>query len=293
MADIRIGDIAVAKVEEKSGPIFEPKGLIPDFDLAKLEPHRHWLIPGHLDPVTGNLVGSFHSWLLKTPRHTILVDTCVGNDKNRPNFPNSHLAKLPWLDNLRATGTKPEDIDFVMCTHLHIDHVGWNTRLENGRWVPTFPNARYLFSRADRDYWDPKTGGHSAFAMDEIIFNDSVLPVIESGQAQLLDGVHELESGLEIHPAPGHTPGNMILKAKSRGAAGIFAGDCLHSPVQIYFPEWNASVDEDKPLAHKTRVAIYEECVETRAMLLPAHFAAPHAGYIKRAGKGYAFDFLK
>jgi glyoxylase-like metal-dependent hydrolase (beta-lactamase superfamily II) len=178
-----------------------------------------------------------------------------------------------------------------MCTHLHVDHVGWNTRLENGRWVPTFPKARYLFSQADRDYWDPATGGHSAMAMNDVIFNDSVLPVIESGQADLVRGVHEIEAGLEIHPAPGHTPGNMILKAVSRDARGIFAGDSLHHPIQLYHPEWNASVDEDKPLAHATRRAILEECVDRRSLLLPAHFAAPHAAYIRREGNGFAPDF--
>jgi glyoxylase-like metal-dependent hydrolase (beta-lactamase superfamily II) len=292
MAGIAIGDISVARIEELSGPIFEPKGLIPDWNWEAVEPHLDWLLPDHFDTVTGNLVGSFHSWLLRTRHHTILVDTCVGNDKDRPAFARFHRAHHPWLDNLRAAGVEPEDIDIVMCTHLHVDHVGWNTRLKNGRWVPTFPNARYLFSRADRDYWDPATG-RSAMAMNDVIFNDSVLPVIESGQADLVEGVHEIEDGLTIHPAPGHTPGNMILKAASGDARGIFAGDCLHHPIQIYHPEWNASVDEDPPLAHATRRAIFEECAERRSLLLPAHFAVPHAGHVRRKAEGFAFDFLR
>jgi glyoxylase-like metal-dependent hydrolase (beta-lactamase superfamily II) len=288
---IAIGDIAVARIEEKAGPVFGPEGLIPAWNKKDVEPHMHWLVPGHFDPVSGNLVGSFHSWILKTRHHTILLDTCVGNDKTLPNFPASHRAQGPWLDNLRAAGYRPEDFDIVMCTHLHVDHVGWNTRLENGRWVPTFANARYLFSRADRDYWDPKTGGHSAMAMDETMFTESVLPVIESGQAHLVEGIHEIESGIEIHPAPGHTPGNMVLKTASRGARGLFAGDSLHHPIQIYHPEWNVSVDENPAQAHATRRQLLEECVEHRSLLLPAHFATPHAAYIRREGSAFAPDF--
>jgi glyoxylase-like metal-dependent hydrolase (beta-lactamase superfamily II) len=288
---IAIGDIAVSRIEELAGPIFEPKNLIPDWDPAEIERHRDWMLPGHFDIAAGLMVGSFHSWLLKTRHHTILIDTCVGNDKERPAFQRFHRARHPWMENLRAAGIAPEQIDIVMCTHLHVDHVGWNTRLENGRWVPTFPNARYLFSRADRDYWDP-AAGHTAMAMNDVIFNDSVLPVIESGQADLVEGVHHIEDGIAIHPAPGHTPGNMVLKAASRGVSGLFAGDCLHHPMQVYHPEWNASVDEDKPLAHATRRALLAECAERGSLLLPAHFAAPHAGHVRRSGEAFALKFL-
>ena len=159
----------------------------------------------------------------------------------------------------------------------------------NGSWVPTFPNARYLFSRADRDYWDP--AGRAIDALNEGVFADSVLPVIEAGQADLISGAHEIETGLTIHPAPGHTPGNMVLKAASRGASGIFAGDCLHHPIQVYHPEWNVAVDEDKELARATRRAVLEECAERHSLLMPAHFAAPHAGYVQRAGNGFALQF--
>jgi glyoxylase-like metal-dependent hydrolase (beta-lactamase superfamily II) len=288
---ITLGDIAIERIEERAGPIFEPQHLIPSWTAEAVAPHMSWMVPGHFDPPSGLMVGSFHSWILKTRHHTILVDTCIGNDKTLPNFPDANRAQGPWLDNLKAAGFRPENFDIVMCTHLHVDHVGWNTRLENGRWVPTFPNARYLFSKTDRDYWDPKTGGHSAFAMDEAIFTESVLPVIESGQAHLVEGIHEIEAGLEIHPAPGHTPGNIILKARSRDKRGIFAGDCLHHPIQLHHPDWNASVDEDPDQAHRTRRQLMEECVEHKGLLLPAHFAAPHAAYIKRAGSAFAPDF--
>ena len=292
MAGVKnIGDIAVARIEELGGPVFGPQSLIPDWNDADVAPHMKWMVPNHFDPASGNMGGVFQSWLLKTKHHTILIDTCVGNDKDRPGFTNFHRAKHPWMENLLAAGYHPNDIDIVMCTHLHVDHVGWNTKLENGRWVPTFPKARYLFAKADRDYWDPKTGGHSAMAMNEVMFNDSVLPVIESGQAQLVSGVHEIESGIEIHPAPGHTPGTIILKANSGDRRAIFAGDCMHHPIQIYHPEWGVSVDEDKDQAYKTRVNIYEECADRRSLLVPAHFAAPHACYVHREGKAYAPDF--
>ena len=285
-----IGDISVARIEEVAGPWFEPRRLIPDWDDAALTPHRHWLESGHLDPASGFLCVSFHSWLLRTRNRTILVDTCCGNDKERPAVERFHRKQRPWLERLAAAGVAPEQVDLVMCTHLHIDHVGWNTRLENGRWVPTFPNARYLFSRADRQYWDPATGLRTMDALNDGVFNDSVLPVIEAGQADLVDGIAELADGMMMHPAPGHTPGNMILKTASRGVSGIFAGDCIHHPMQAYRPDWNASVDEDPALAHRTRVALLEECAERHSLLLPGHFAAPHAAYVRRDGDGFALE---
>lgn len=291
MSTIAIGAFAVARIEELSGPLFSPERLLPDWHDEAIAPHRHWLEPHYFDAASGNLMMSFHSWLVKTPHHTILVDTCVGNDKERPGSRFAHL-DTPYLERLRATGTDPDAVDIVMCTHLHIDHVGWNTRLENGRWVPTFKNARYLFSRADRDYWDPASGRPIA-PMNDGVFQDSVLPVIEAGQADLIDGIHEIETGLTLHPAPGHTPGNMMLKAASQGARGIFAGDIIHHPMQVYEPAWNASVDEDKPLAHATRRAMLEECAEHRALLLPGHFAAPHAGYIRKEKRNFSIEFLK
>jgi len=142
-----IGDMTVSRIVEYEGPIFPPGFLFPDADDETLRANADWLQPAFIDPETGHLIMSFHSYVVRTPRHTILVDTCLGNHKHRPQRDFWHMRDGPYLADLAAMGIAPEDVDFVMCTHLHVDHVGWNTRLVDGRWVPTFPNARYLFGR--------------------------------------------------------------------------------------------------------------------------------------------------
>ena len=161
------------------GPLFDPTQFFPDFDPAVFEQHSDWLYPNHADKATGRIIASMHSWLIETPHHKMLVDTCIGNDKDRMPYRDWHQMKSPWPDNLAATGVTPEEIDFVMYTHLHVDHVGWNTRLDNGQWVPTFPNAKYIFAKTEYEFWkterehvDPDTFG----AVNNQTFDDSVVP---------------------------------------------------------------------------------------------------------------------
>ncbi|MEI2735875.1 MAG: MBL fold metallo-hydrolase [Rhodoblastus sp.] len=181
----QIGQTIIDRVEEAHGPAFPPSFLLPDWDPEILKEHGDWLLPRHYHTRSDRFITSLHSWVVRTKHHTILVDTCAGNHKNRPHSPLFHMKDTPYLDRLKAAGVAPEEVDFVMCTHLHIDHVGWNTKLDNGRWVPTFPNAKYVFSQIERDYWDPQTNP----ALDEearMIFEDSVHPVIASGQDHLV-----------------------------------------------------------------------------------------------------------
>jgi glyoxylase-like metal-dependent hydrolase (beta-lactamase superfamily II) len=172
-----IGETSVTRIEEMLGPAFRPHELLTDWDPAVLDEHLHWMAPDHYAPTTDQFLMSVHSWLIRTPNHTILVDTCCGNAKHRPGSPHFYQLNTPYLDRLRSVGVEPEDVDFVLCTHLHVDHVGWNTRLIDGRWVPTFPNAKYVFSREELSFWEAETNPHLP---DEPrhVFTDSVLPVI-------------------------------------------------------------------------------------------------------------------
>jgi glyoxylase-like metal-dependent hydrolase (beta-lactamase superfamily II) len=233
-----IGDFQVARIVERDGPFGPLNGLVPDANEEDLRPHYDWLTPNYLDPNSFWVFMSVNSYLIRTPHHTILIDTCGGNHKERPNSAVFHQKETPWLENLHAAGVGVEDIDFVMCTHLHIDHTGWNTKLENGRWVPTFPNARYLFDKTELDYWEaeaPNSDGDEKY-----VYNDSVLPVVESGQMDLVANDYEFETGLTLESLPGHTPGHRGVNAASGGDKALFTADCLHHPSQIVFPEWNS-----------------------------------------------------
>jgi glyoxylase-like metal-dependent hydrolase (beta-lactamase superfamily II) len=244
------------------------------------------------------LLMSFHSWVVRTRHHTILVDSCAGNDKNRPGSPRFHMLKQPYLERLKAAGVEPDDVDFVLCTHLHGDHVGWNTRLVDGRWVPTFPKAKYVFSKIERDYWDPTRGlpdgsGGKAHVGTRYAFpfEDSVLPVIAAGQAMIVDGEHQLGDGMLIEPAPGHTPGHVTLRLRSRNQEGLFVGDILHHPIQVHYPDWNSRVCTLQEVARKTRRRVLEDCAEHNSVMLPAHFASPHGCRIGRRGDRFSLTF--
>ncbi len=229
MTTHRIGDITITRIEEQMGPGFPANGLLPDWDPAILAEHGGWLAPNYYQPESGRFVSSIHSWVIKTKHHTILVDTCCGNGKNRPGSDRFHMLNTPYLQRLAAAGVQSEDVDYVLCTHLHVDHVGWNTQLLDGRWVPTFPNARYVMSKTERDHWDPSLNPSLKAGQAEI-FTDSVLPVIAAGQAMVVAMTDQIGDGLLIAPAPGHAPGHIMLRLLAGGQEGIFIGDVMHHP---------------------------------------------------------------
>ena len=181
----------------------------------------------------------------------------------------------------------------MLCTHLHVDHVGWNTMEVNGRFVPTFPNARYLFSRADFDYYDAENKANPDRPAQHGAFNDGVLPIVEAGMADMIDGEHAIDDNLLIRPAPGHTPGSVTLEARSKGEQGLFTGDILHHPLQVWHPEWNSRFCVDPPGAAVSRRHVLEHCAEHRALMLPAHFARPHCGYVHHEGEAFRFEDLE
>jgi glyoxylase-like metal-dependent hydrolase (beta-lactamase superfamily II) len=219
-----------------------------------------------------------------------LVDACIGNDKERPTRPQFHRMKSPFIEDLARLGVKPEDVDYVMCTHLHWDHVGWNTRLADGQWVPTFPKARYVVAKREYDHWQGvhDSGVDTPHAR---AFGDSVLPVVKTGQALLVGDDYALDDGLWFEGYPGHTPGNVVIHARSGGQRGVFIGDVLHHPLQCLKPEWSTMACTDPEGSRVSRTRLVEEHADSGALILPAHFPAPTAGWIRPHGSAYRFDF--
>jgi len=290
MQATRIGDFEVHCITEFEGPFIAPEVFFPDYDPEVLRASPDMAGPGLIDPATGKLVFSFHCFIVKTGRHTILIDSCIGNEKERPMRPQFHRMRSPFLADLAKAGVRAEDVDFVMCTHLHWDHVGWNTRLENGRWVPTFPNARYIMARREFEHWQgaQQRGEETPH---RYAFEDSVLPVVRTGQSVLVEDDYALEDGLWFESAPGHTPGNVVIHARSRDDRAVFLGDVLHHQFQLMRPEWSTLACTDRDLSRRTRVRLIEEHTEAGTRLLPGHFPAPTAGRIVRRGGGYRFAF--
>jgi glyoxylase-like metal-dependent hydrolase (beta-lactamase superfamily II) len=291
MTEVKLGAATATRIEESYEPNFDAKVFFPDWNPAVVREHGSWMSPNHYDEASGWLKLSIHSWLLRVGGKTILIDTCVGNHKPRKHRPKWDMMTTPYLDRLKAAGVTPDQIDMVMCTHLHVDHVGWNTRLDDGRWVPTFRNAKYVWSQEDFDFYktldaDPQKGPANGGS-----FRDSVLPVVEAGLATMIKGAAELEDGLRITPAPGHTPGTIRIEFESKGEKALFCGDILHHAVQIYRPEWNSFACLDQDNARKSRRAAIEHCAGTGALLMPCHFGAPFHCHIDHKGSGFAPRF--
>jgi glyoxylase-like metal-dependent hydrolase (beta-lactamase superfamily II) len=286
----RIGAFEIHKITEFEGPFLAPGDFFPDFDPDVLRANAGRLGPSQIDPASGRLMFSFHTFVVKTPHHTILIDSCLGNDKERPTRPQFHRMKSPYLADLAAAGVAPEAVDFVMCTHLHWDHVGWNTRLDNGRWVPTFPRARYVMARREFDHWQ-EVQRRGDDTPHRLAFEDSVLPVVRTGQAELVGDDYALEEGLWFEAAPGHTPGNVVIHARSGGERGVFMGDVLHHQLQLVKPEWSTAACSDRELSRKTRMRLVEEHAEAGTRLLPAHFPAPTVGHIVRRGSAFGYEY--
>ncbi|KAA2236583.1 MBL fold metallo-hydrolase [Salinarimonas soli] len=287
---LMLGDVSVTRVTEQRGPGYTPHDLYPDWDAAVLAENRGMMIPGCYDEAAGRFIASIHTWVIRTRHHTILVDSCCGNNKHRPHIPRFHQLDTPFLNRLAAAGVTPESVDFVLCTHLHADHCGWNTRLVDGRWVPTFPNARYVFSKAEHDHWSGPAGREGFNAG---VFEDSVLPVIASGQSHLIDGEGSVGDGLTFHPTPGHSPGHVAIRLRGADRQGLFAGDIMHQPLQIVRPDWNSSFCLDPEAARASRRWLLEEAAERAATVFTAHFAQSSAGVVSRRGERFDWRFAE
>ena len=283
------GPFDIQRVLESQWDALDPAFLLTDVTQEDFRRTRTATDPRFSDVENGLIRLAFQSFVLRTPQGTLLVDTCVGNHKEREMIPEWHQQEFPYLERLQKAGLTPADIDFVCCTHLHGDHVGWNTRLENGRWVPTFPNARYLFADTEIAYWEQL---HEAEPdnMYRQVWDDSVLPVLLSGQAERVDSEAEILSGVRLRPAPGHTPGNVVIDLNDGKARTVMTGDVVHHPAQIEQPNWASAFDEDPDQARLTRRALLEELADTDTIMLPAHFPAPSAVRILSETDGFFYS---
>ena len=286
----QIGDIAWHRVVEAEGPEFGIGVLLPDATDEAIAPYRDWLSPRFMDAATQKLVMTTQSYVLKTRHHNILIDSCVGNDKERRFYPPwSGLSGTKYLDALRAAGLGADDIDFVMCTHLHADHVGWNTRLVDGRWVPTFPNARYVFAETEFGFWSELNKKGKKYS--DGCIDDSVLPVVEAGQADIVADDYAFSDEIVFEMTPGHTPGHVAIRLESGGKRAILSGDVVHTPIQCREPGWSAVGCSDRALSAATRRGFLDRYCETDVLVMTGHFPSPSVGRVCRHGDGFGFDF--
>ena len=278
---MKLGDVTLQPIVEMCHPFMLPVDVMTEATPQAMEPYRAWLEPWSLCPDTGMFILPVQSWLVRTKHHTILIDTCVGCNKDIPFYPDWHQrTDHIWLERLAEAGVQPEQVDYVFCTHLHSDHVGWNTRLLDGRIVPTFPNAKYIFSKADVGEAEEQDGDS---------FEQSVLPILEAGQAQLVENDFALDDNIWLESTPGHTAGHVAVGLRSGNERAVMCGDLIHFPVQCAHPDWAVSFDTDPTQACQTRSSFLHDNCESGRLVLTAHFPNSSMGYVER--KGDAFDF--
>ena len=284
MKALQLGEVQVIRVEEVMLD-WDPQFLFPELGEADLAPHMSWLVPRFFTP-EGKMRLSVHAFVVRTPHHTILVDTCVGNGKQNPT-PGFGNLQTDFLERLKSqAGVGPEDVDYVFCTHFHSDHIGWNTRLVDGRWEPTFPNARYLFHRPEFEYY---TGLPAEEQRSSLL--EGVLPIAEAGKAELVDGGHQIGDHLTLEPTPGHTPGHCSVRIDTPQGKAVITGDLVHTPAQIVETAWSPRVDYDVPQAIATRKAFIERHAEAGSLVLGTHFAPPTACRFVPDGAGHRPNF--
>jgi glyoxylase-like metal-dependent hydrolase (beta-lactamase superfamily II) len=278
----KIGDVTVTKVVEME-TVGGGEWILPD---AKPEAVKEidWLVPEFADE-EGKLRFSIHALVVETPALTILVDTCVGNDKERMPYRLWHQLQNNFLGDLDAAGFDRMKIDVVLCTHLHVDHVGWNTMLVEDKWVPTFPNARYLMARDEFEHW-----ANDDDEFQQTIMSDSVLPVFDAGLVELVDTTHIVCEGVDLVPTLGHTPGHVSVRIRSGGEQALITGDFIHHPCQMARLDWVSSADYDQPQAEGTRRQVFAEHAGTSTLIIGTHFAGPTAGTVERDGDAYRLN---
>lgn len=290
MKQIRIGDITIDAVIEREGPWRKPHEFFLNYDEAVFRQHLPSIEPEMFDAAEWLTMNTYQTFVLRTPRYTILVDTCTGEHKGHPppfDFP----GKERWRNEFHALGLSFEQIDYVFCTHLHIDHTGWNTVLRDGRWVPTFPNAKYVFHKREYAIWEAehKLGKNPPGT----VFRDNCLPIVEAGQALLVDDDYALDDTITLTPTPGHSPCHCCVNIFSRGQRAIVTGDLMHHAIQCLEPDWSATVDWDPKQSADSRRKFFASVVETGTLLLPVHFPAPTAGRIVRERDRFNYRYRR
>ncbi|MEM7067287.1 MAG: MBL fold metallo-hydrolase [Pseudomonadota bacterium] len=277
----KIGEIEVWRILEMNFPFKPPEELFPN-DAEEAREAIERLVPHQVCSNTGKLIIPVQGFLVKTPTHVVLVDSCVGNDKTNHGLSEWNMRSSDrFMSALNAAGVTPEDVDYVLCTHLHTDHVGWNTKLENGRWVPTFANAKYILPPADNEYYcnNPNPA-----------YNQSVVPVIEAGQAEFITDCHMLGDFISLIPTPGHTPGHISVLLKNGGVEAVITGDAIHTTAQCQYPHWHFVYDYDGEQAATSRRQLLEDAAEANRKVLGTHFALPSIGRVHANGDSFHWE---
>lgn len=282
-----IGAARIDRVVESEEPILDPLQLFPEASAGVLASQMAWLAPRYYDPASGLLMTPIQSFVVRVGGRIIVVDTCVGDCKQRQRAV-FHQQQRGWLARLATLGISPGQVDTVLCTHFHVDHVGWNTRLQDGRWVPTFPKARYLFTREEWEYWRSAEGVRALERTGDYM-GDSVIPVVEAGLADLVAMDHEICPEVRLIPAAGHTPGFVCVDIRSSGERLVLAGDLMHTPLQCVFPEWTTRFCADPKGAARTRVRLLSQWAKARTPIMPAHFSSPSIGIVERRHGAFSF----
>jgi glyoxylase-like metal-dependent hydrolase (beta-lactamase superfamily II) len=286
MTAIVLKDITIHPVVEQQGAFFDALEFFPALTKELLDENRSWLTPAFIDAKNG-LVLCIQSFVIKTPHHNILVDACVGNHKSRPTRPFWNMMNSDRFEKgLAATGLTVNDIDYVMCTHLHGDHVGWNTRLDNGRWVPTFPKAKYIMSDRELAFWSQREKDNPASAP---WITDSVLPIVAAKREQIVKSDFAFNEQVQFIPTPGHTIDHFSVLVGRAGEDALITGDMIHSPLQGKYPEFGMMSDYDSKQAGQTRRKIFDRFCEEHTIMCASHFPAPSTGRVRRWGDGYKF----
>jgi glyoxylase-like metal-dependent hydrolase (beta-lactamase superfamily II) len=283
----KAGDALIHRIIEMECGFTPALEFLPTLSKELLDENRSWLAPAGLD-ADDNIVLCFQSYVVQIGGKNILVDSCVGNDKDRPHRPLWNKKKdHAFVNGLAAARLTPADIDFVMCTHLHVDHIGWNTKLENGRWVPTFPNARYLFSKTELDYWIAE---NAKTPLAQI--QDSVIPIVEAKKCDLVTSDHSLSDLVTLIPTPGHTIDHYAVSVGKGGRDAVFTGDLIHTPLQARYPDLTMRVDYDPAQGAASRRRFLETYCDTDTLCCFAHFPSPSKGHVKRWGNGFRCEYV-
>ncbi|MBW8752659.1 MAG: MBL fold metallo-hydrolase [Sphingomonadales bacterium] len=280
-----VGDATIHRVEELRAPM--PLAM---FNAPHLiERNADWLFP-QWGAASGDWEMVVQSWVMEVDGRVLVVDPCVGNGRPLPEFALFDNLDTPFIERFAATGIRPDEVDGVFCTHLHSDHCGWNTTLRDGRYVPTFPKARYYLAQREVERWDPRRPGHQPVPANAGVFDRSVLPVLEAGLGELIGHEYRISPSLEVEAAPGHTLGHVMLHLDSAGHEAWFTGDVFHHPIELIHPEIDANTCDDFSQTIVTRRRLAQRLVESGALVIPAHFAEPHVGYLREAGGKRVFE---
>ena len=285
MTNWQIGDVKITRILELEAALpGGGEGSMVEKAFPDAVKEIGWLKP-HFANEEGHLVMAVQAFLIETPSKRIIVDTCIGNDKKNRANPFFNDLQTSFLKDMEKAGWPRDSVDTVLCTHLHVDHVGWNTMLVDGEWVPTFPKAAYLIGKREWEHWQAE--GDPA---DDPVLSDSVKPIFDAGLVELIDETHRIAPQVSVRPTPGHTPGHISVVIESGGDSAVITGDLIHHPCQMARIDWRSGFDTDADKAEKTRHAFLAEMADSPTLVIGTHFATPVAGHVKTDGDGYRLD---